>query len=84
MAPAQRVVRQRKLNKATLQTVLREAQIESAEYESTQNQYQVQTGVEAAEENVCISRDINHVTLFFVYHVVTLIRLLPCLPFFFL
>ena len=57
MAPAQRVVRQRKLNKSTPQTVLREEQIESSEYDSLQNQYHVETGVERSEENVSNSRD---------------------------
>jgi hypothetical protein len=57
MPPVQRVVRQRKLNKSTPQQVLREAQIESAEYDSLQNQYHVETGVERSEENVCYSRD---------------------------
>lgn len=48
--PAPRVVRQRKLGKATLQPVLREDQIESAEYSSLQGQYNVETGVEKSEE----------------------------------
>jgi enhancer of polycomb-like protein len=50
-APA-RAVRVRKLNKSTLQQVLREDQIESAEFDSLQNQYHVETGVERSEENV--------------------------------
>jgi enhancer of polycomb-like protein len=49
MAPA-RVVRQRKLAKTTFQQVLREDQIEPAEYSSLQNQYNVETGVEKSEE----------------------------------
>jgi enhancer of polycomb-like protein len=53
-APA-RVVRQRKLNKSTLQQVLREDEIESAEYDSLQNQYHVETGVERSEENVSVT-----------------------------
>ncbi|KAI1005306.1 Enhancer of polycomb-like protein 1 [Podosphaera aphanis] len=48
-APA-RQVRIRKLAKNTPQPVLREDQIESAEYASLQNQYNVETGVEKNEE----------------------------------
>ncbi|KAF4625459.1 hypothetical protein G7Y89_g12707 [Cudoniella acicularis] len=48
---AARVVRQRKLNKNTSQQILREDQIDSAEYDSLQNQYHVETGVERSEEN---------------------------------
>lgn len=51
--PAGRVVRQKKLNRSTHQQVLREDQIESAEYDSLQGQHKVETGVEKAEENVC-------------------------------
>jgi hypothetical protein len=47
-----RVVRQRKLAKSTFQQVLREDQVESAEYNSLQNQYNVETGVEKSEEKV--------------------------------
>lgn len=50
--PAGRVVRQKKLNRSTHQQILREDQIESAEYDSLQGQYKVETGVEKAEENV--------------------------------
>ncbi|TVY55435.1 Enhancer of polycomb-like protein 1 [Lachnellula cervina] len=46
-----RHVRQRKLTKATLQQVLREDQIESAEYDSNQSHQHVETGVERHEEN---------------------------------
>ncbi|CAD6439673.1 1d32aacc-57f2-4b98-afd6-1ff9bb3585aa [Sclerotinia trifoliorum] len=49
--PAGRVVRQKKLNRSTHQQILREDQIESAEYDSLQGQYKVETGVEKAEEN---------------------------------
>ncbi|PQE16575.1 Enhancer of polycomb 1 protein [Rutstroemia sp. NJR-2017a BBW] len=49
--PAGRVVRQKKLNRSTHQQVLREDQIESAEYDSLQGQHKVETGVEKAEEN---------------------------------
>jgi enhancer of polycomb-like protein len=59
MAPA-RVVRQRKLAKTTFQQVLREDQIESAEYSSLQNQYNVETGVEKSEEK---ARDHLHFIL---------------------
>jgi enhancer of polycomb-like protein len=38
------------LAKTTFQQVLREDQIESAEYNSLQNQYNVETGVEKSEE----------------------------------
>lgn len=55
MAPAQRIVRQRKLNKTTSQQILREDQIDSAEYNSLQNQYHVETGVERSEENVSLT-----------------------------
>ncbi|CAG8973798.1 hypothetical protein HYALB_00006343 [Hymenoscyphus albidus] len=48
---APRVVRQRKLNKSVPQPVLREDQIESAEFDSLQNQQHVETGVERSEEN---------------------------------
>jgi enhancer of polycomb-like protein len=52
MRPQQsgRIVRQRKLAKSTLQQVLREDQIESADYDSLQGQYNVETGVEKNEE----------------------------------
>lgn len=59
--PAGRVVRQKKLNRSTHQQILREDQIESAEYDSLQGQYKVETGVEKAEENVS-----NHVSLMFI------------------
>ncbi|ESZ99430.1 hypothetical protein SBOR_0192 [Sclerotinia borealis F-4128] len=49
--PAGRVVRQKKLNRSTHQQILREDQIESAEYDSLQGQYKVETGVEKGEEN---------------------------------
>ena len=54
MRPQQsgRIVRQRKLAKSTLQQVLREDQIESADYDSLQGQYNVETGVEKSEEKV--------------------------------
>lgn len=48
--PQTRIVRQRKLNKSTLQPVLRENEIE--DFDSLQNQYHVETGVERSEENV--------------------------------
>lgn len=50
-----RHVRQRKLTKATLQQVLREDQIESAEYDSNQSHQHVETGVERHEENVSVT-----------------------------
>lgn len=49
MRAASRIVRQRKLNKSTLQPVLREDEIESTEFDSLQSQYE--TGVEKGEEN---------------------------------
>lgn len=52
---APRVVRQRKLNKSVPQPVLREDQIESAEFDSLQNQQHVETGVERSEENVSLT-----------------------------
>ncbi|RKF75291.1 Enhancer of polycomb-like protein 1 [Golovinomyces cichoracearum] len=49
-APPARQVRIRKLAKNAPQIVLREDQIEPAEYSSLQNQYTVETGVEKSEE----------------------------------
>ncbi|TAQ90435.1 hypothetical protein B7494_g1273 [Chlorociboria aeruginascens] len=53
MRPQQsgRIVRQRKLQKNAFQQILREDQIESAEYDALQGQYKVETGVEKSEEN---------------------------------
>jgi enhancer of polycomb-like protein len=51
MAPS-RVVRQRKLGKTTLQQVLREDEIDPAEYSSLQGSHNVETGVEKSEEKV--------------------------------
>jgi hypothetical protein len=51
MAPT-RVVRIRKLGKNTSQQVLREDEIDSAEYKSLQRDYSIETGVEKSEEKV--------------------------------
>jgi hypothetical protein len=49
---ATRKVRYKKLSVKTLLGVLREEQIDPAEYESLTNEAQIATGVEQAEENV--------------------------------
>lgn len=54
---AGRIVRIRKLNKNQFQPILREEQIDSAEYESLQGHERVETGVEKGEEGVRFSRD---------------------------
>ena len=49
---ATRKVRYKKLSPKTALSVLREDQIDPSEYESLQNESQIATGVEQAEENV--------------------------------
>jgi len=52
------------LSRSTQQQILREDQIDSAEYDSLQGQYKVETGVEKAEENVCVTCTYtNHVSV---------------------
>jgi enhancer of polycomb-like protein len=48
-----RIVRIKKLSRSAGQQILREDQIDSNEYESLQDQYKVETGVEKSEESVC-------------------------------
>jgi enhancer of polycomb-like protein len=50
-----RLVRIKKLSRQSGQTILREDQLDSAEYSSLQANYNVETGVEKSEEKV--SRD---------------------------
>ena len=52
MASSSRKVRVKKLNVKTTLPVLREDQIDPAEYESLTTETQIATGVEAGEENV--------------------------------
>jgi enhancer of polycomb-like protein len=47
-----RIVRIKKLSRSAGQQILREDQIDSTEYESLQDQYKVETGVEKSEESV--------------------------------
>ncbi|TVY81472.1 Enhancer of polycomb-like protein [Lachnellula suecica] len=51
MAPQGRLVRTRKITPKTVQPVLREDQIEIDDFNSLQNAYKVETGVEGKEEN---------------------------------
>jgi enhancer of polycomb-like protein len=46
-------VRIKKLSRSAGQQILREDQIDSTEYDSLQDQYKVETGVEKSEESVC-------------------------------
>jgi enhancer of polycomb-like protein len=48
-----RIVRIKKLSRSAGQQILREDQIDSTEYDSLQDQYKVETGVEKSEESVC-------------------------------
>jgi enhancer of polycomb-like protein len=50
-----RIVRIKKLSRSAGQQILREDQIDSTEYDSLQDQYKVETGVEKSEESVCIT-----------------------------
>jgi enhancer of polycomb-like protein len=47
-----RIVRIKKLSRSAGQQILREDQIDSTEYDSLQDQYKVETGVEKSEESV--------------------------------
>lgn len=50
-----RIVRIKKLSRSAGQQILREDQIDSTEYDSLQDQYKVETGVEKSEESVRIT-----------------------------
>jgi enhancer of polycomb-like protein len=50
--PNGRIVRIKKLSRSAGQQILREDQIDSTEYDSLQDQYKVETGVEKSEESV--------------------------------
>ncbi len=62
MAPS-RTIRQRKLGKSTSQQVLRESEIDPAEYKALISQsIQIESGVEKSEEKVYIS-DLYPITI---------------------
>jgi enhancer of polycomb-like protein len=48
--PPARSVRQKKLAKSTLQTVLREDELDSGDYNTLQSQSNIESGVEKSEE----------------------------------